>query len=545
MFRGYIVALLPFVVAGVFLPEFDKNSLRPAVIHTLTCPAFIPERPNFNYDQRNNQDVTLFKPKPDFQKVVDGVVCTKIELTTQSEDFLLSSCRIVRSQRELPLSQSECDLAIAKYQRGDFLDTNYPVPDCSGYSKHIQEKVFVTVKYHSVKFDPYTMMFLDSIFSEGKTPFAYSTTAHESTLWKMTGSKPPCSEFEEIQGELMFSVNSTFSRGQDIHLWALGIQEQTFENACKVNFCGLPGALFPNGEWFNLRDDPKSGNTSTVTERLDPCVGDIEVKTESADQELQNMFTNSYQTSMRLWCLDTLEDLNSGIPIPHYRLSFLIPNAVGLGPVYKIINQTLFTTIGHYKSVTLNKLTQLNVIGTIGNGSDFVISPDQLTPTGHDNTFDWVNGLMYSNGKWSVPIVDVLRNNIHHLLSRPLNLSTIRHTMANSVLPSISMNSDEILTIHQSNDKSSRGNWITSYIHNMHTTATLIIQIITGLFILIVVGVVIRVIVWSRVFKLCKRQSSGKSKHSQNENRIIRYIGEPLGSHSAADLETSGRVVWN
>ncbi|ACU65443.1 glycoprotein [Drosophila obscura sigmavirus 10A] len=531
--------LVPRVIS-LFLPDYNPELFKPAVIHKLTCPNLSATSQINKYASMDTIYVNLGRPKPNFKVTVEGYLCTKIVLQTVCEAFLFSANEVNHIRKEAPIDKSECDSAIYRFIKGDVIDETFLPDYFSGYKRTVRQRIYIKVITHEVSYDPYLEKYVDSWFPGGATPYNYSTTIHDSTLWKMKGQKPPCTDFETINGEYTVLPDPKDLEHPLRFIWALGIKEKSYKNSCVVKFCGRPGILFEDGEWFSISTPESPTNYDVFITNLPACNSSASIKTRTVEQEMDAEFSNEYQLNLRFWCMEVLQGLTSGSILPQYKLAFLTQNSPGLGNVYKILNGTLMVTVGHYKKVKLNQLDSLHEIGADDAGNPVYVTDTQLTPGPIPDSYEWINGLVFSDKRWSIPLVDLVRNNLDNLLTMPLKLQAIEHSAASFMSASSSHLIEGDVITQYGGPTSKHDNWFVNYTTKSWEWLHWIVYIgviVGGIFVLIILEKLgCYKIVYYLLKKLCQSKSSKKTKQPKVEYK-------KASSNQAQQIESRHEVI--
>lgn len=136
---------------------------------------------------------------------------------------------------------------------------------------------------------------------------------------------------------------------EDFVLWSDSFREKSFDHACKIKWCNLPGIRFSDGEWMQLNYPKDMDSAKTMWIRSLP-ICDPNAKISFADTYAIEHYTIDSVLAVFFYskCLDTLNKLNMDEPVSPLDISHLAQVYSGIGPYYLLTSSGLMTDLSEY-----------------------------------------------------------------------------------------------------------------------------------------------------------------------------------------------------
>ncbi|AID53191.1 glycoprotein [Dolphin rhabdovirus] len=523
----YIHILLMILVSGVFgtviFVPTGKLNWTPDSIHNLTCPSYIKIYEGHPKQMR----YAVYTAPADKEMYRDGFICATTTWSVTCDFRWYGSKYISHEVVVKRTTPDQCKFAIKEYQEGLPELPTMPAESCGWNNVLTESKDYVTVTPHSVRLDPYGMVYVDSEFKDGRCSEQVCQTPNHRGIWlPKTDKGDQCSQVSASMVTL--SPNRPDGKWTSSTILVSGTKELQLSKACKLSFCGKDGFRFANGEWFSFLGGLEKG-IEEIVKTLDRCPMDTIIHTHNSHSDLSRIEAIAYENALQVNCYQELRRASETKKVSNFLLSFFTPLHEGLGIAHRINKGQLETASAYYTRVKLADHPTLDNLGMNSKGQ--TVSYKDLVPvtTEKGSGMSLFNGNTVKDGKINWVLSTIQQSIIKDLEEDTFGAEFIQHPHAKH-LPSY-LNE----TIIKEKGQGTPGDVITSI---KHWAGGLWQSISASLFIgllLILIGLVIFKVLIKYLFK-CPRSSEKIRTPHIEEMGLMRTEAETLNSRTTPAL---------
>ncbi|QDZ59980.1 glycoprotein [Harbour porpoise rhabdovirus] len=404
---GTLIAIL-LCVTGVystieFVPSGHLN-WTPENVKNLTCPSFLADESVRQYGKSIG-----VKTAPRSKDIPhDGYICVTSQWSVTCDFRWYGSKYISNDVIRVPTTESMCRESIQKVMKGIPVVPFMPTENCGWNNVLVEEKQFTTATKHTVKKDPFGMMYIDSEFSDGKCGKEVCDAPNHMGIW--IANKDNNDACSDLEVSAIDAYPSTRTRDWDADSFILTLSQKPLRiaDSCKLRLCGLNGYRFKNGEWYSLTTQIDSGMQKQL-DKVPNCPSDIQVHVHDSHSEAARIESLGMELALQVLCIQELRRSQDTGKVSNFLLSFLAPIHSGYGRVHRINKGKLETALGFYNKVTLARKPKLSKIGS--SGSKNIAYEDTVVMKEGSKTMSLFNGNTYEDGeiKW---IKNSIRTNV-------------------------------------------------------------------------------------------------------------------------------------
>lgn len=412
----------------------------PANYSSIKCPTTI-----YHLNLEHQQDkipVEILKPTSIKKLRIDGFLCHKVVKTTHCNENWLFISEISHELKTAKILKSECSDAIINYNNNLNVDDDYPLPSCAWNMFNSVSRTIIHVIEHSVRYDQYSMSYIDNIFLNGHSVDSFSNTIYDSTIWKAKEENDidKCVELSPEPGFIYQLDNNWF-------IWGETIKEQSLSEMCELTYCGYHGMMSKKGEWIYINSTSNLIKTKDILNPKLSCKNRVNIRKEYKSQQTNTGIMNTMGLIMKMKCQDIINKLLISNQISNNDLSYLVQQYQGIGPVYRLENKTLNVATGIYKIVRTDEMNnQSRLLGSDLSGNNIYLK-DWVKVK--DNLYYGINGIMLYNDKIILPLNMYYSYDINRELRHEHKLRTLPHPVI-TILQNKTLESNPIF-YHQPN----------------------------------------------------------------------------------------------
>nr|QTJ62262.1 outer coat protein [Bactrocera tryoni rhabdovirus 1] len=422
-FRAFNLFLISIFISNsysdiVYPTEITTNWL-PANFSKIQCPNSI-----YHLTLEHQQDkipIYIFKPNSIKKLIVTGLLCHKVKKITHCNENWLFISEITHEIFPSKISKGECEEAISDHLQGREIEDSYPLPSCAWNTINSVSRNVIYLTEHSVRYDQYSMSYVDGIFLNGRTKTLFSHTIYDSTMWKanpIEQSLYQCVELESEPGYL-------YQYNEQWFIWGDTLKEQLLSDMCELSYCGYHGLLSKTGEWIYIEQKSNKSLIRQLIRSRPYCKKDVDIREEYKSQQTNTGLMNTMGLMIQMRCNEILNKLLTTNSINNIDISYLVQQHQGVGPVYKLENNSLYVTTGVYKIVNTTFLNKKPLL--LGTGLDnqqiYLTSFRRLTK---NLSYGW-NGIILYKNQIILPLNNYYSYEINQVLSDSYPLKVLTH----------------------------------------------------------------------------------------------------------------------
>nr|QIQ19263.1 glycoprotein [Perhabdovirus trutta] len=276
-------------------------------------------------------------------------------------DYRWYGSKYISTQIEyLPTTPEMCKEAKRQLDRGELLSPHFSSENCGWNNVLTESETYTTIVPHPVKLDAYSLTLIDNIFEGGKCHEEECPSLLHQGFWIADkNSLGLCKQLDPHIGRF-FKTGLRNSMGTVVRQqWDVNSvfqpeigREKNFNGACTMEFCGHQGLRFADREWFKIPEQADQ-TLKKVFKDLPPCGTDNLVHSHDINTDVKEITEHVHEVALHAICLQEVRRAKDSNTVSDWLLSMMTPFSEGAGPVYRIHNGELESTVGFYRKVLI------------------------------------------------------------------------------------------------------------------------------------------------------------------------------------------------